>query len=114
MKKINCYYVIGIVLLLMLSSITYANSSLERFGFIESIEDRESNKNKEESFKVVSVSGKKYIFNWDTIKVIYKNVYVNVSGLEEGMKIKFNTSSTQSEKITLITILSEHDMLINN
>ena len=111
MKKTNLYHVLGIVFLLMMSGITYAGTSLEHFGFIQSIDDSQNNA---QDLKILRVSGKKYFFDWNSVKVIYKDVYVNVSDLAKGMKIKFHTIGTKPERITKITILSEHDMLINH
>ncbi len=111
MKKANLYHVLGIVFLLMMSGITYADTSRDHFGFIQSIDDSQNNA---QDLKVLRVSGKKYFFDWNSVKVIYKDVYINVAGLAKGMQIKFHTIGTTPERITKITILSEHDMLINH
>lgn len=110
MKKTNLYHVLAIVFLLMMSAITYAGTSMAHFGFVDAIEDSQKNKG---DLKILHVSGKEYFFNRDAVKVIYKDVYVNISDLAKGMKVKFHTSGS-SAKITEITILSTHENLIDH
>ncbi|MCU7938917.1 MAG: hypothetical protein KZQ64_12315 [gamma proteobacterium symbiont of Bathyaustriella thionipta] len=108
MNKIKATIILSLFLLLITISPVYAATGLERIGFIESINDSNDNT---DNLALLQVSGKTYKFDWDTIEIIYKKVYIDVAFLDKGMKISFRTNH---EKITAIKILSEHDALINH
>ena len=109
------YLAIAAVGLVLLSGTVYAdadaNAGQAHFGFVESIEDSQSDTN---DYKVLRVSGKKYYFDWDTVQIVYKKIYVNVAVLEKGMKVKLFLSSQGTNTISKIIILSNHDDLLNH
>ena len=112
MNTLKFYHVVSVFLLLMVMiSPVSAESSEHHYGFIESIGISADDK---EDLKELQVSGRKYKFDWAKVSVIYKSVYVSASDLRKGMKIKFQTSSPDSDRIVSITILTQDDSLINH
>ncbi len=112
MNSLKFYHFASVFLLLMtMVTVSYAGTSSERMGVIESIEDSKDDIDK---LKKMRVSGRDYKFNWNTVPVLYKGIYVNKSELRKGMQIKFQTTRAKPDRMVEITILSHDDALLNH